>query len=271
MTSLLALLDDIAATLDDVAVMTKVATKKTTGILGDDLALNAEQLTGVEPKNELKVLWAVFKGSLINKVILVPLSLTLTAFFPPLLNILLLIGGLYLCFEGAEKVFHKLFHKEKKKEKVSEVQKIMGAIRTDFILSAEILIIALSTMADQPMLTKSLALVAVALLATVGIYGIVALIVRMDDLGLSLIKEYKGVLNRVGQLLIKASPKVVKFLGIVGTIAMFLVGGGIVAHYFHFSLIGEENLNNLVIGLASGIVVVGLVQGALKIKGAVSN
>lgn len=244
--SLLVLLDDIASVLDDVSVMTKVATKKTAGVLGDDLALNAEQVTGVDPKRELAVVWAVAKGSFVNKGILVPAALVISALAPWLIIPLLMIGGGYLCFEGFEKVFHKLLHEQEEKRHHDEIvahrkdpeadlvelerTKIKGAIRTDLILSAEILVIALGTAADAPLLKKALLLVIIAVAFTVFVYGLVAGIVKLDDLGLALIRRESGVARALGRGILRVAPWMLKSLSVIGTIAMFLVGGGIITH-----------------------------------------
>jgi len=250
--SLLALIDDIATLLDDVSVMTKVAAKKTAGVLGDDLALNAEQVRGVDPERELPVVWAVFKGSLLNKLILVPSALLISAFAPWLIVPLLLIGGSYLCFEGAEKLAHKFLHKASDDEghyqalieaasnpEVDLVQfekdKIKGAIRTDFILSAEIIVITLGAVAASSLNVRIGALTAVALLMTLGVYGFVAAIVKLDDVGLFLLqRKAKTSLHafglRLGRFLLWLAPKLMHFLSVAGTAAMFLVGGGIITH-----------------------------------------
>lgn len=246
-TSLLALLDDIATLLDDVSVMTKVAAKKTAGLIGDDLAVNAEQVTGFASKREIPVIMAVAKGATINKIILIPAALLISAFIPWALVPLLMFGGAFLAYEGFHKVHHKFFHKEEEhKEKESlrqaardekvdlvayEKKKIKGAIRTDFILSAEIIVIALSAVAAKTsdLMTQLGALIAISIIVVVGVYGLVAGIVKIDDLGLKLIERGGGE-SRLGQFLLQAAPKVMKGLGIVGTIAMFLVGGGIFSH-----------------------------------------
>ena len=245
--SLLALLDDIATILDDVAVMTKVAAKKTAGVLGDDLALNAQQVSGVRAERELPVVWAVAVGSLKNKAILVPAALAISAFIPWAVTPLLMLGGLYLCFEGVEKLAHKWLHSAAEDEAhhqaevaavadesvdlvAFEKDKIQGAIRTDFVLSAEIIVIALGTVADKPLMSQLTVLVGIALLMTVGVYGFVAAIVKMDDLGLYLLKTESGLLRGVGKLLLIAAPKLMKALTVIGTAAMFLVGGGILVH-----------------------------------------
>ncbi len=244
--SLLALIDDIATILDDVAVLTKVATKKTAGVLGDDLALNAQQVSGVNADRELPVVWAVAKGSLLNKAILVPLALAISAFAPWLVTPLLMIGGAFLCYEGFEKLAHKFFHKAEEEahhvehlkavadEKVDlvalEKGKIKGAIRTDFILSAEIIVIALGTVAAQPFMTRVAVLIAIALVMTVGVYGLVGAIVKLDDLGLYL-NQRGGALSRaVGRGILAFAPWLMKALSVAGTAAMFLVGGSIIVH-----------------------------------------
>ncbi len=248
--SLLTVIDDIATVLDDVAILTKVATKKTAGVLGDDLALNAQQVAGVNADRELPVVWAVAKGSLVNKAILVPAALAISAVAPWLITPLLLVGGAFLCFEGFEKVFHKFFHKEDEQaeharrlnaladEQVDlvafERDKIKGAVRTDFVLSAEIVVIALGTVATAPFVTRISVLVALSLLMTVGVYGLVAGIVKLDDAGRYLTQRGEatssGLLRGLGAGILGAAPWLMKGLGIAGTIAMFLVGGGIVTH-----------------------------------------
>ena len=244
------LLDDIATVLDDVSVMTKVAAKKTAGVLGDDLALNAEQVSGVRADRELPVVWAVAKGSVRNKLILVPAALAISALLPWAVTPLLMVGGLYLCYEGFEKVAHKLLHKgdeeEHHKEHLAalaaksreellalERQKIRGAIRTDFILSAEIIVIALGTVADRALEVQVGVVSGVAALMTVGVYGLVAGIVKLDDLGLRLCSGGGAVTAAVGGAILRAAPWLMKFLSVAGTAAMFLVGGGILVHGFH--------------------------------------
>lgn len=245
--SLLALLDDIASVLDDVALMSKVAAKKTSGVLGDDLALNAQQVSGIRAERELPVVWAVTKGSLLNKLILVPAALIISAFLPEAIVWLLMIGGAYLCFEGVEKVVHKLFHKDHKEELLKalaeptvdmvefEKDKIKGAIRTDFILSAEIIVISLGTMASAALPTQIIALSALALLFTFGVYGIVAAIVKLDDVGLWLVEHATGTFATVkrlaGRFLLGLAPRLMKWLTVIGTAAMFMVGGGIIVHH----------------------------------------
>ncbi|MGR5514252.1 DUF808 domain-containing protein [Vibrio harveyi] len=242
--SLLTLLDDIAAVMDDVALMSKMAAKKTAGVLGDDLALNAQQVSGVASEREIPVVWAVAKGSFKNKLILVPSALLISAFIPWLIMPLLLIGGLFLCFEGAEKVLEKLFphahqHEEKKEElntgesvEEYEKRKVAGAIRTDFILSAEIIVIALGTVTGSSIVTQILVVSLIAVLMTIGVYGLVAGIVKLDDLGFYLERTSngEGLKAKLGGALVAFAPKLMKMLAVVGTAAMFLVGGGIVVH-----------------------------------------
>ncbi|EKO4253336.1 TPA: DUF808 domain-containing protein [Vibrio parahaemolyticus] len=242
--SLLTLLDDIAAVLDDVALMSKMAAKKTAGVLGDDLALNAQQVSGVASEREIPVVWAVAKGSFKNKLILVPSALLISAIIPWLIMPLLLIGGLFLCFEGAEKVLEKLFphsHPHEEKEEIVdtgesledyEKRKVAGAIRTDFILSAEIIVIALGTVTGASLVTQILVVSLIAVIMTIGVYGLVAGIVKLDDLGfyLEIRSKGKGWMAKVGSALVAFAPKLMKLLTIVGTAAMFLVGGGIVVH-----------------------------------------
>lgn len=234
--SLLTLLDDIASTLDDVALMTKVAAKKTAGVLGDDLALNAEQVLGLHAHRELPVVWAVAKGSFINKLILVPLALLISFFLPPLVIILLMLGGLYLCFEGFEKLLHrKSEHQDKtitlEQEDVHqfEKEKIKAAIRTDFVLSAEIIVITLGTVASMSLSNQIIVLSLISIIMTVGVYGFVACIVKIDDLGF-ILREKKSPIKQIGLFLISSAPILMKILALVGTIAMFLVGGSIIAH-----------------------------------------
>ncbi len=253
--SLLTLLDDIATVLDDVALMTKVAAKKTAGVLGDDLALNAEQVSGVRADRELPVVWAVAKGSLMNKVILVPLALLLSALAPWSITPLLMIGGAYLCFEGVEKLAHKFLHNEAEDEAhhrelidaISheevdmvkfEKDKIKGAIRTDFVLSGEIIIITLGTVAASLFTTRVAVLVGVSLIMTVGVYGFVALIVKLDDMGFYLQRNQdpswlRRVQRQLGNGLVAFAPRLMKALTVIGTAAMFLVGGGILSHGVH--------------------------------------
>ncbi len=264
--SLLLLLDDIATVLDDVALLTKVAAKKTAGVLGDDLALNAQQVAGVHAERELPVVWAVCKGSFINKAILVPGALLLSAIAPWSITPLLMAGGLFLCFEGFEKVAHKLLHKPAEvaagQEQLAkallnpavnlvalEKDKIKGAVRTDFILSTEIIVITLGTVAASPLMTQFTVLAGVAVLMTVGVYGLVAGIVKIDDLGLFLSQRKAGMASsfqqKLGQGLLLAAPLLMKSLTVLGTLAMFLVGGGILAHGVHAVGQGIEELSAL--------------------------
>ncbi|HKO48698.1 MAG TPA: DUF808 domain-containing protein [Polyangiaceae bacterium] len=257
--SLFALLDDIASVLDDVAVLAKVATKKTAGVLGDDLALNAQQVSGVRAERELPVVWAVAKGSLVNKAILVPCALAISAFAPWAVTPLLMVGGAFLCFEGCEKLAHRLLHgaaeqHERKAEHLAAVAdaevdlvqlektKVKGAIRTDFVLSAEIVTIALGTVAESPFTTQLGVLVGLSLLMTVGVYGLVAGIVKLDDLGALLSRRSadtdgmsRAVQRALGTGIVSAAPWLMKGLSVAGTIAMFLVGGGILAHGLPFA------------------------------------
>lgn len=291
-TSLLALIDDIASILDDVSAMTKVAAQKTSGVLGDDLALNAEQVSGVNADRELPVVWAVAKGSLINKVILVPLALALSYWAKFMIVPLLVLGGLFLCYEGAEKIFEKFFHHKTKNEsssndvKVSnEKEKIKGAIRTDFILSAEIITISLGVTASAPFNVQILSLVLIALVMTVGVYGLVAMIVKIDDLGLHLVQSPSKFKIKLGQGILSFAPYLMKSLGMIGTVAMFMVGGGIIVDEIyalagtHFAEMGLnqiqflswtfENLRflyNILGGLFFGSVAVGLMHFIPKKK-----
>lgn len=247
--SLLALLDDIATVLDDVALMTKVAAKKTAGVLGDDLALNAQQVAGVRAERELPVVWAVAMGSLRNKLILVPAALALSAFLPGLIMPLLMLGGAYLCYEGFEKLAHRFQHSKAQAAAGHEAirqaladplvdlaafekDKIRGAIRTDFILSAEIIVIALGTVRDAAFMTQVAVVAGIALVMTVGVYGLVAAIVKLDDAGLHLVNRSggQGVVGVLGRGLLGAAPYLMKTLAVVGSAAMFLVGGGILLH-----------------------------------------
>lgn len=304
--SLLTLLDDISVILDDVSVMTKVAAQKTAGVLGDDLALNANQVAGVRADRELPVVWSVAKGSFVNKLILVPLALVISAFAPSLMTGLLMIGGLYLCYEGAEKVVHKFFphllaHDEAGADEqrarlqanadesidlvAFEKAKIKGAVRTDFILSAEIIVIALGTMTDATNMEKTISLSIIAIVMTVGVYGLVAMIVKMDDLGLYLLQKPSAGAKKIGQLLLDAAPLLMKFLSIAGTVAMFLVGGGIIAHGFSKLHHGIEHLGDLtgifdglttnllngVVGLIAGLLVVAIMTVFHKMKSGNTN
>ena len=282
-----AVLDDIAALMDDVSVAAKVATKKTAGILGDDLAVNAEKATGFLSSRELPVLWAITKGSFINKLIIVPIALLLNAFLPKVIAIILILGGLFLAYEGAEKIVEFLFHREKKGEEVieeveedgaaAEKKKVKSAITTDFILSVEIVIIALGSVLNEPMAIQILTVCVVAILATVGVYGIVALIVRMDDAGFKLIKSTndKGFLAGVGHFLVKALPIIIKALGIIGTIALLMVSGGIFVHnihYFHDMLPSIPSfVKELGLGLIVGLLVVLIVTLVKKVVGSAKS
>ena len=291
--SLLALLDDIATVLDDVAVMTKVAAKKTAGVLGDDLALNAEQVSGVRAERELPVVWAVAKGSMLNKVILVPAALAISAFIPWLVTPLLILGGLFLCYEGVEKLAHKFLHDPAEDaahhakqlavadESVDlaafEADKIKGAIRTDFVLSAEIIVIALGTVTGQPFVTQLTVLSAIAVLITVAVYGLVAGIVKMDDVGQHLLEKTSAVWQLVGRGLLLAARRLMKARAAIGTAAMFMVGGGILTHGVPLLHHGIENAAEVagavagiggVLGVATPLVldvVVGIIAGALTL------
>ena len=319
--SLLALLDDIATILDDVAVMTKVAakksaavaddvaamtkvaTQKTAGVLGDDLALNAQQVTGVSADRVLPVVWAVAKGSMVNKAILVPAALAISAFVPVLITPLLMLGGAFLCFEGVEKLAHKFLHSEAEEaaEHESHLQananpavdlvafekdKIKGAVRTDFILSAEIIVIALGTVATAPFMQQVAVLVGIAVLMTVGVYGLVGGIVKLDDLGLWLSQKTGSAAQALGRGLLAAAPWLMKFLSVAGTAAMFLVGGGILVHGIaplHHTIEGAgaavaqgalgglwqaltTNVLNGVAGIVAGAVVLGAVTVVQKLR-----
>ena len=300
---LLALLDDIATLLDDVSVYSKVAAKNTAGVLGDDLALNAQQVTGVGAKRELAVVWAVAKGSFLNKLILVPAALLISAFLPWLITPLLMLGGLFLCFEGAEKIAHKWLHdaeedeaheeelreaarKEGKDMKQAERDQIRGAIRTDFILSAEIIVIALGAASAAGIWTQTVVVSLVALVATIGVYGLVAGIVRFDDWGLALVKgatadAWGRVRERLGRGILVAAPRFMRGLSFVGMVAMFLVGGGILVHglpFLHhpvevltqgFGAVGQWAVPMLINGLAGvvvGAIVLAVVTGVQRAR-----
>lgn len=277
-----AVLDDIAMLMDDVALASKVATKKTAGILGDDLAVNAEKATGFVSSRELPVLWAITKGSFINKLIIVPLAFILNVIFPPAIIIALLIGGIYLAYEGVEKILHWIFHRGEQthsvedaptveNEQVAEQAKVKSAISTDFILSVEIVIIALGTVLDKPLTTQILTVSIVSLIATVGVYGLVAMIVRMDDIGYKLIgsDEKKGFAPKLGQFLVNLLPKVIRFLGVVGTIALILVAGGIFEHNIEFlhKLLPQVPtiIKETAYGIVAGLLAVGAVTVIKKI------
>jgi len=277
------LLDDIASLLDSSATMTKVAAKNTAGVLGDDLAVNAEKASGFSASREIPVLWAITKGSLLNKLMILPVAFLLSAYAPWLIVPILLLGATYLGFEGAEKVWEWLTgtaHDATSETSapqtheallVAESAKITSAVHTDFILSIEIVVIALGTVTGQPILTQIIAVTIVALLATVGIYGIVTLLVRLDDIGLGIIKRSApdGLGARFGHLLVTALPRIVKLLSIVGVIAMLLVGGGIYIHnieqlhhlFAHWPMLSGE----LVVGLVVGMIVLGVEKGVHRV------
>jgi hypothetical protein len=297
--SLLALIDDISTLLDDVAVLTKVAATKTTGVMGDDLALNAEQVSGVRVDRELPVVWAVAKGSFVNKLILVPAALLISAFLPVAIMPLMMIGGLFLCFEGVEKLAHKYLHQDDLQPGellkavadptvdlvAFEKDKVKGAVRTDFVLSAEIVVITLGTMATAPLIQQVVALSAVAIGATVLVYGLVAGIVKLDDLGLALHRQTDATARAVGAFVLRAAPLLMKSLSVLGTAAMFTVGGSIIAHGVPaieqlvesvghslaersavLAFIATTVIDALV-GLVSGAVAVMLFTGAKKLVG----
>jgi hypothetical protein len=276
-----ALLDDIATLMDDVAMMSKVAGKKTAGILGDDLAVNAEKASGFMSSRELPVLWAITKGSFLNKLIILPLAFLLSAFLPAAVTVILIIGGLYLAYEGAEKIYEYIFpHAHEtdtpKLEKLSEEEilslekeKIKSAILTDFILSVEIVIIALGSVANETLVTQIFVVTIIAFIATVGVYGIVALIVRMDEFGAKLIDlndQKDSISDKIGGFLVSALPRVIKSLSIIGTIALLLVSGGIFVHNIHFMhdfLPGLPGiLVELLTGLAVGILMLLIIKSA---------
>lgn len=311
--SLFTLIDDIATLLDDIAVMSKVAAKKTAGVLGDDLALNAQQVTGVRPERELPVVWAVARGSFVNKLLLVPLALLISAVAPWLVMPLLMVGGAFLCFEGCEKLAHKFLH-HGPEEQVEhdqhlqaladpaidvvalEKQKIKGAVRTDFILSAEIIVIALgSVRPDASFALKAGVLAAISIAMTVGVYGLVAGIVKMDDAGVYLCAREgraAAVQRRLGRFLLAAAPLLMKTLSVAGTVAMFLVGGGIITHSIsslhhmveHSAHLADSipvlstltqwfapSLLNIVAGLLVGSVVLLLVTAVGRLRGAAAS
>jgi len=283
---LFALLDDVALLMDDVAAMGKIATKKTAGILADDLAVNAEKASGFISSRELPVLFKIAKGSLLSKAIILPVAFLLSAFLPFVIVPILLIGGVYLAFEGAEKIYHYIFDKSDAKAKAPvkkmtetellahEDKKVKDAIVVDFILSIEIIIIALGTVTDQPLKIQIVVVSIVAILATVGVYGLVALLVRMDDLGLRLIKSSNGKAgfsNSVGKGLVKTLPVLVRGLSILGTFAMILVAGGIFVHNLHFldKLLQSlpSILAELIVGLSVGIIAVFVFKMVMKVIG----
>lgn len=282
-----ALLDDISALMDDVVTMSKISTKKTAGILGDDLAVNAEKASGFVSSRELPVLWAITKGSFLNKLIILPVAFLLSAFLPWAVTVILLLGAIYLAFEGAEKIYEYFVPHEHVVNTIKttglskadilklEKKKIKSAIITDFILSVEIVIIALGTVIEEPLLTQILVVTVVAIIATVGVYGIVALIVRMDDLGLRLVQMSNGnknVLHFIGNLFVRALPLIIKSLSVIGTIALLLVAGGIFVHnieYLHHFLESWPSFfRDFVIGLGVGVLALlgfKLVKGLGKI------
>lgn len=279
-----ALFDDIAILMDDVATMSKVATKKTAGILADDLAVNAEKASGFMSNREIPVLWRIAKGSFISKLIILPIAFLLSAYFPASIVPILMVGGLYLAYEGAEKIFEYFFIKKSAEDKINlaemseadkigyENEKIKAAIIVDFILSVEIVIIALGTVASEPLNMQIIVVSVVAILATVGVYGLVALLVRMDDVGYQLIKSSNGkagIASGVGTALVKTLPVIVRALGVIGTLAMILVAGGIFVHnldYFHDKFAGLPSiLVEFVVGLIVGIITLILVKLVLKV------
>jgi len=307
-TSLLALLDDISTILDDVSVLTKIATRKTAGVLGDDLALNAQQVAGVKPNRELPVVWSVMKGSFVNKAILVPAALAISAFAPWAVTPLLMVGGAFLCYEGFEKVAHRFLHDEAQERAQhaeraqvlsdpaidmvqAEKGKIKGAVRTDFILSAEIIAITLGTVATHPLVTQVLVLAGIAILMTVGVYGLVAGVVKLDDVGLHLSQvdgasAWARMQRRLGMAILMTAPWLMKALSIAGTAAMFLVGGGILVHgipFVHHAIQGlihtvasmpalgaameilTEMIANAAVGVIAGAMVLTVVSTSQKL------
>lgn len=285
-----AILDDIAALLDDVAVMSKVAARKTAGILGDDLAVNAEKASGFASSRELPVLWAISKGSFLNKLIILPVAFLLSAFLPWAVTVILLLGGIYLAYEGAEKIYEFLFphahHKETLEDSsmseeeilAFEKKRVKAAIVTDFILSVEIVIIALGTVVGQPIVSQIVVVSFIAVLATVGVYGIVALIVRMDEVGFWLMKrskKEKSFSKSLGNILIQALPKVIRSLTVIGTIALILVAGGIFVHnldFFHHFLPSLPSfIPEFLVGLLVGFLSLFLLIGFKKLWGLVQS
>ena len=287
-----AILDDIAALMDDVSVAAKIATRKTAGILGDDLAVNAEKATGFLSSRELPVLWSITKGSLLNKVIIVPIALILNVVFPVAITYILILGGFYLAYEGVEKIVEYIFHRndqshegsepashaavqvageEEQDASAAEKAKVKSAVVTDFILSVEIVIIALGTVLEDTLMIQIITVAIVALLATVGVYGIVAIIVRMDDTGYKLIKRSndKGFFGGLGHVLVKSLPVIIRILSVVGTLALIMVSGGIFVHnieFLHHLLPGIPSIiKECAIGFIAGLVVVGLVMGSKKV------
>jgi uncharacterized protein len=276
-----AILDDIALLMDDVTAVSKIATKKTAGILGDDLAVNAEKATGFVSSREIPVLWAIIKGSFWNKIIILPNVFLLNYYFPIAVQVILILGGLFLAYEGAEKIIEFLFHKKDhtSKEEVLDIDiteqekiKLKSAIKTDFILSLEIVIIALSTVFDRDLTTQIMVVSVVALIATLGVYGLVAFIVRMDDAGFALIRKSndKGIFAKIGHGLVNLLPIIIKVLSVVGTLALLLVSGGIFAHnsvYLHDLFHAwPELLRDFVLGLVAGSIVVGIVHLVMRFK-----
>lgn len=278
-----ALLDDISVLMDDVATMSKVATEKTAGLLGDDLAVNAEKSSGFLTNRELPALWKITKGSLLNKLIILPVAFLLSAFVPIVITGVLMLGGIYLAYEGAEKIYHFLFHRKKKESPVKaaakmtdaevasqENERVKSAVFVDFILSIEIVIISLSTVEGSELAVKIIVVTLIALLATVGVYGLVALIVRMDDMGYKLIKEKKNNFTRnLGIGLVKALPIVIKVLNVVGTVALVLVAGGIFMHnidvlheWLHLT---PTFLNDAIVGLVVGAIALALMTVLKKL------
>jgi predicted DNA repair protein MutK len=290
--SLLMLLDDIASLLDDVSVMTKTAASKTAGVLGDDLALNAQQVSGVVAKRELPVVWSVAKGSFVNKLILVPSALAISAFAPWAVKPLLMVGGLYLCYEGVEKLVHHIAHRREKNvahakaeleaAPLDEKAKIKGAVRTDFVLSAEIIAITLGVVENKSLAVQAMTLSAIGVVMTVGVYGLVACIVKLDDLGLFLSQRGTAAAQGTGRAILWAAPFLMKLLSVLGTAAMFLVGGGILTHGIHAlhhwiestahglggvgAAVVPSLLNGLV-GVLAGAVVLALVSGIGRLRG----
>lgn len=276
-----AILDDIASLMDDVALTAKVATRKTAAILGDDLAVNAEKATGFVSSRELPVLWAITKGSLVNKLIIVPIALLLNLFIPVAIKFILILGGVYLAYEGVEKIVEYFFphtHAPKEvtaaannDEATAEKSKVKSAVTTDFILSIEIVIIALGTVLEESLIIQIITVSVVAVLATVGVYGIVALIVRMDDTGFKLIERTgdKGFFAKMGHLLVKALPVMIRILGVVGTVALIMVAGGIFVHnieYFHHILPNVASvIKEVALGFAGGLIALGGVTAGKKI------
>lgn len=296
--SLLTLLDDIATLLDDISLMGKLAAKKTAGVLGDDLSLNAQQVSGVRANRELPVVWSVAKGSLLNKVILVPLALLISAFIPWAITPLLMIGGAFLCYEGVEKVLHSFASRKDEETPQARQQrlealaakdplaferdKVKGAIRTDFILSAEIVAITLGIVSEAPLLNQVLVLSGIAIAVTIGVYGLVGVIVKLDDMGYWLVDKSNSLARIIGKGLLVLAPWLMKSLSVIGTLAMFLVGGGIVVHGIapllhaieHFAQ-GQGSVMsailptivNLVIGFIIGVIVIAGVKGIAKLRG----